>query len=222
MFRFPNHLSWSRMFASLLALSLVVQPAMGQTPLPVEPPGSPGTVVFVDDVGVSLRADTNAVPRGCNPTEVVQLITAYLDAFNRSDQQQLLHFFSSETDRNQEGAFNWYSVGGPTDGINPGFNAASRDELMVYLTERHTHDERMTLLQIDYGTNPTNRYGEESYREIGFTLDVLRSADDIPTHQAGVKGGIDCQELTIYVWSQGDRGIVPDNWFDTPQATPSS
>ena len=68
--------------------------------------------------------------------------------------------------------------------------------------------------------NRPERPGDPADRAIGFTLDVLRSADDIPTHQAGIKGAIDCHEQTILRWAMGDRGIVPDDWFGTPPATP--
>jgi hypothetical protein len=217
--RYPHRRRWKLIVASVMVVVLITQPAMAQTPAPTEPPGTQGTVVFVGDVGVSIRADST-IPRGCNPTEVVQLITSFLDAFNRGDQQQLPEFFSDVADTTQEDTFHWYSVGGPPDSFNPGFLANNRDELVVYLADRHTHGERMTLLQISYGTSQVGP-GVPSDRGIGFVLDVQRSADDIPTHQAGVKGGIDCQEQTILRWAMGHRGIVPDGWFGLPEATPT-
>lgn len=193
---------------------------MGQTPIPVEPPGTPGTVVFVGDVGVSIRLESDTVPRGCNPTEVVTLLTAFFTAFSNGDQLLLQRFFPSEDDQNRQGTFQWYGVGGRPGSFNPGFVAFShnREDLMAYFVERHEHEERLQLLHIDYATND---YWENGQRGIGFTLDTLRSADDIPTHQAGVKGAIDCREQTIHRWSMSDRGIVPDDWFEPLIATPT-
>lgn len=195
----------------LILTSPVVGSAVSPTPVPTEPPGTPGEVDYVGNVGVSLRADSEPIPPGCAPHEVVGLIRSSLDAFNEGDHERLLRFFPSD-----DGAFHWYSVNGRPGGFNPGFTADDREDLVPYLAERHAHGERMRLLQIDYGTTIT---WEGGGRGIEFTLDVLRAADDIPTHQAGVKGTIDCLHQRISVWSMGDRGIVPDTWFDTPPAT---
>ena len=217
--RHSHHRHRSLIVATMMTLMLITQPVIAQTPAPAEPPGTPGTVVFVGNVGVSIRVDTGTVPQGCDPKEVVHLITTFLDAFNRGDQQRLPEFFPDVADTTQEDTFHWYSVGGSPDTFNPGFQANSRDELLPYFAERHSHGESMTLLHIDYGANQSQT-GVPSDRAIGFTLDVLRSADDIPTHQAGVKGAIDCRDQTILRWAMGDRGIVPDDWFGTPPATP--
>ena len=214
----PKHRQWDPLLAGVIALSLIAQPALSQTPSPTEPSGIPGAIVFVGNIGVSLRDRPSMVPTGCRPDDVVQFLSAFIDAFNRGDQQRLQHFFPGEASQVQDGAFHWYAVGGPPGGINPGFTAENRDELMAYFAERHAHGEYMQLLQIDYGTD---RNWEDGERGIDFTLDVRRSAEDIPMHEAGVKGAIDCREQTIYVWSMGDRGIVPDGWFDPPMATPA-
>jgi hypothetical protein len=200
---------------------------LSQTPQPTEPPQGPGTVVFVGDIGVHIRDYSGPLPQGCRPKEVVRLLTDFLDAFNRGDQQALARFFPAETSQRgphgtlssgeEEGKFKWYSVGGAPGSFNSGFQANNRDELLAYFAERHAHHERMQLLQVDYGAK---LWWENGTRGIDMTYDIRRHADDIPTHIAGGKGAVDCREQTIYVWSMGDREVVPDRYFGTPMTTP--
>lgn len=204
---------------ALCASFAIVLTAASQTPRATEPPGHPGTIVFVDGVGVSIRQGSFPLPQGCDPAAVVHLINAFLDAFNRNDQNALPRFFPAEANPAEPAMFHWFAVNGPPGGFNPGFSAENRSEVLPYVTARHAHGERMRLLQIDYGSDKQWARGT---RGIGFTLDVLRSADDIPTHQAGVKGGIDCRAQTITTWGMADGGIVPDAWFATPIASPTS
>lgn len=138
--------------------------------------------------------------------EGVRIVTGFISAYNRGDQEALRGYFSAEAagrgNQAEPGQFGWFAVTGEEGGINPGAGAYSRDELLPYLAERHAHHERLRLLQIDVG---------RSWRPHGLEIlfDVDRRADDIPTHTAGGKGSLDCATGTIIVWNLGDREVLP-------------
>lgn len=157
---------------------------------------------------------TETAPAGCTRSEAAQTVERFIAAFNQGDQGQLDRLFGAR--------FMWYSVTeGDVQNGGRGFIAygpkengvvaapppagsaiavGTRDSLLPYFAERHTHGERLTLRSFD------GRY--EALRNIyNFGYRLIREADDIPPglggpdHLAGGKGAIDCTDQTIMVWT---------------------
>jgi hypothetical protein len=147
-------------------------------------------------------------PSGCRPEDVVATLEGFIDAFNRGDLAAAVGFFPAEAAGGdiESLKFQWYSVGGAPGTFNPGFIAPSRDELRPYLATRHAEHERMQLLRVEMA-------GSWRAGEAALNFDVLRQADDIPPHEAGGKGGVDCAGRKIILWNLGDRPVLPDAWF---------
>ncbi|MDQ3044531.1 MAG: hypothetical protein M3R06_05190 [Chloroflexota bacterium] len=216
-----RHLTAMKVSITAAAVMLIVTSAVSaQTPQSAADPGAspvaratPVGVRTIDGVQTRVRDEGKPFAEGCGVEFVVDLLTGFLDAFNRGDQEALARYFPSEVAEfpPEIGKFNWYGVGGPPNSFNPGFTAMNRDELLVYFAERHDQHEQMRLLQVEVG---------EEWHGLGMTLDIDRRADDIPHHEAGVKAAIDCPSETIWVWGMGDRGILNDALYTDPNATP--
>lgn len=185
----------------LLVLSLA---ALANSMATVAEDGSPGLREATPEVVIG--ESSGAFPTGCSPEAVVDLVSDFLDAFNRGDRAALSLYFPSgvaPAETVEPGKFHWYTVGGRPSGINGhGFQANNRDELLRYFDERHGADERMRLLQIEM----------QASRDAGIAIqfNIARDAVDIPAHVAGGKGAVMCKERTIWVWSMSDEPVLPD------------
>lgn len=159
--------------------------------------------------------DDSPLPAGCTVQMVVDVLLGFIDAFNRGDTEAAIAYFPIEegfiSEPNAPTLFSWFAVGGGPDTFNPGFIAHNREELRPYLTERHAQRERLYLLQVDMGGAWDGK--------VHYTFDVMRQADDIPTHEAGGKGIADCDQSKIILWNLSDRPSLPDFLNPPPMPT---
>lgn len=141
--------------------------------------------------------DNPALPEGCSPTEVAQLIMSFLDAYNRGDREQLADFFPS--------TFEWYSdtiVDSAEDDDKRSFDFSFRNRLLDYVAERHQHGDRLQLVAVNVA-GP----GWHGGADIAFTL--TREANDVRRGPEGREryavggGAIRCQSQKIWAWGMG-------------------
>ena len=127
------------------------------------------------------------------------LVTRFLDAFNRGDQEQLAAFFTEQhadlsvSRPGEEMLFHWYSVSDyfhrySVNGSDQVY-ARTRAEALAYFAMRHAQHEQFHL-----------RGGAAS---AGQELKLVRQADDLPTYDVAGKAEFACPGGTIVVWSMG-------------------
>ncbi len=138
------------------------------------------------------------LPAGCAQAHVADLVTDFLDAFNRGDQAALAAFFpagAAEPGVAEPGTFRWFHA--PVPGGR--FMTDHRDELLAWFAVRHERHERLELLRLEVtpGWHP----------EVYVRYDIARQADDLPAHVAGGSGSVLCAERTIFVWSMGETAV---------------
>lgn len=150
---------------------------------------------------IIVTRDSNSFLENCSPLQVAQLVTRFLDAFNRGDQQQLREIFAL--------GGGWYSVseGSQYSEERNQFVAYDIDTLLTYFAERHQQEEQQRLIQIDVS--------EASWHGgVDIALSLARKADDLDPGTvsseriAQGKGAINCQAQKIKVWSVGT--LMPD------------
>lgn len=154
-------------------------------------------------------------PPRCHPEEATQLVTSFLEAFNRGDEDQLARFFPTH--------LRWYSVtdAGP-DGQQRHFVTHRRAPLLAYFRERQQQHEQLQLRKLWVNSNDST--GES----IDIWYFLTRRADDLPTGFGGPeglatgKGAIHCPTQTIYVWSMGQRPEAPPGVQLSPMSTTSA
>jgi hypothetical protein len=160
-------------------------------------PGMPRLVVAVP---------VERFPPGCSPAQVTRLLTGFVEAFNRGDQEQVARFFPAKDNPSLGDVaptyLRWYSVTDVgLDGEMRHFVTSSRARLFAYFQERQRQHERLQLRELV--VSPGNM-GDVA---IGYAL--ARQADDLPPGLGGPewlargKGGINCQDQTIFLWSMG-------------------
>ncbi len=136
-------------------------------------------------VGGTTVTYTGSPPAECPPTAVAQAVRAFLDAFNRGDQQALRQIFQRSlifSAKNPQPVGFFLSSGQPS--------------LLDYFSRRHAHGEtlELTALQIQYG---------EGSSEAGLAPTISRHSDDLPPGVVGAKAAIDCKDRAIILWNQG-------------------
>jgi len=145
-------------------------------------------------VETSVRNNT-PLPAGCELDEAVQVLTAFMHAFNHGDSVALQRFFPDEgvyPYADQRG-FQWYSV---TD-QNGHFVTYDPAELPAYFAARHDQHERLKLRKLEVAGNWEPR--------VDFGVRLSRRADDISVHKVAGKAAMYCDDHTIFVWSMGQR-----------------
>lgn len=160
--------------------------------------------------GPAATASRSAAARAttCQGQEVERVVTGFIAAFNRGDQVDLARFFPAKGSDPHDPAHAWYGDpnqlrwftlvrANPGRGINA-LNLYTRETLLVYFAERHQQHERMRLVSLTI--NPAG--STPSAAAINFR--VARQANDLPGGIFPGKGGINCAQGTIYLWSQGD------------------
>ena len=144
---------------------------------------------------VVVTRDDLEVPSGCRPRPVARRISAFLDAFNRGDGSAARY---AAPELAPFGG--WYSVteGTPRSGGRH-FVTAQQSDLVRYFAGRHSHGERLRLLEIAVGF--ANGLGHIEFR-------IDRRADDlrrlgVRTNVAFGKGAVRCGDGKVLVWSMG-------------------
>jgi hypothetical protein len=165
---------------------------------------------------VIVTSDDASLPDGCRPRQIAELVIAFVDAFNRGDQERLSRiFFISEgpspPDFSEEGYYpwSWYSVSevGAGGRIEDGFVTYDQGELLRYFAERHSQGERLELIKVS--STQTGLLGEEG--NVGIVFVLTRDAEDLepglggPARIAFGKGAINCESQRIFVWSMEMR-----------------
>jgi len=135
-------------------------------------------------VGGATVSYTGSPPGDCSPTRVAEAVLAFLDAFNRGDQEALRRMFQRSV---------IFSASNPPDGF---FLSSGQPALLDYFSQRHAHGEtlELTALQVSY---------REGSNEAGLAPRINRRADDIAAGVIGAKAAIDCNDRAIVLWNQG-------------------
>lgn len=135
-------------------------------------------------VGGAIISYTGSPPADCSPTTVAETVLAFLDAFNRGDQEALRRMFQRSV---------IFSASGAPDGF---FLSSGQPALLKYFSQRHAHREtlELTALQVSY---------REGSSEAGLGPRINRRADDIAPAVVTAKGAIDCNDRAIILWNQG-------------------
>ena len=117
--------------------------------------------------------------------KVADGVAAFLDAFNRGDQQRLLQIFPRSVIFSAQNP--------PPVGF---FLSSGQPSLLEYFSQRHAHGEtlELTALQIQYGA---------ASREAGLAPTMNRRSDDLASGVVTAKGAIDCDDGAIILWNQG-------------------
>ena len=138
--------------------------------------------IKVDGTSVTY---TGSPPADCAPTKVAKSVRAFLDAFNRGDQQRLLQIFPRSVIFSAQNP--------PPVGF---FLSSGQPSLLEYFSQRHAHGEtlELTALQIQYGA---------ASREAGLAPTMNRRSDDLASGVVTAKGAIDCDDGAIILWNQG-------------------
>lgn len=164
------------------------------------PPISGGVAVTPTVIG-----ERAALPSGCQPDEVVRLVTRFFDAVNRGDQTQIGQVYAITADPAGLSPQGWYSVDWSPTGQEPRhFTAYTQDDLFSYFRERYTQHERLRLLSLQVRA-PTWHGGAD------ITYFLSRSADDLADGERpyGGKGAINCARQQLFVWSMTDTAQPP-------------
>ena len=147
------------------------------------------------------RSIGGASPPACQPAEVNRLVSGFLDAFNRGDQEQLARAFPERLE--------WYSVTDLGPGGHPRhFVTHDRASLLIYFSERRRQNEQLTLRELSV-TSDGNGEGAQ------IVYIIARRADDLPANLGGPeglaqgKGAVNCRTGTVYVWSLGHGPNAP-------------
>jgi hypothetical protein len=136
-------------------------------------------------VGGTAVTHTGSPPVDCSPTQVAETVRAFLDAFNRGDQQALRQIFRRSL------IFSAHNP--PPVGF---FLSSGQPSLLDYFSQRHAHGDtlELTALHIQY---------REASREAGLAPTINRRADDVPPGVVTAKAAIDCDDSAIILWNQG-------------------
>jgi hypothetical protein len=140
------------------------------------------TPTIVDGTTVTY---TGSPPANCAPMKLADGVRAFLDAFNRGDQQALLQVFPRSVIFSAQNP--------PPVGF---FLSSGQPSLLEYFSQRHAHGEtlELTALHIQYGA---------ASREPGLAPTINRRSDDLPPGVVTAKGAIDCDDGAIILWNQG-------------------
>jgi hypothetical protein len=136
-------------------------------------------------VGGTAVTYTGSPPADCAPIKVADTIRAFVDAFNRGDQQALQQVFPRSVIFSAQNP--------PPVGF---FLSSGQPSLLEYFSQRHAHGEtlELTALHIQYGA---------ASREPGLAPTINRRSDDLPPGVVTAKGAIDCDDGAIILWNQG-------------------
>jgi hypothetical protein len=165
---------------------------------------------------VIVTSDDDALPEGCRPRPVAELLIRFLDAFNQGRQAELSSaFFVSEGPSPPDFSsvdyrpWSWYSSSeiGDDGMVMRHFTTSDQGELLRYFARRHQQGESMRLLKVSL--TQTGLLDMES--NVGFVFVVTREAPDLPADLGGPariaygKGSLNCDNLRIFTWTMDMR-----------------
>lgn len=140
-----------------------------------------------------------------------QLVSAFLDAFNRGDTGTLAQLVAPDGSERLD--FKWFSSTEGDAGVNrpPRRHVAlySRGDFLAYVAERHRERERLQLIFVRSSTP------QSGGREVGVAYVVRREANDLPEQLGGTqrvatgKAAFDCGEGKLVVWSMAMQMAPP-------------
>jgi hypothetical protein len=179
------------------------------------PPG-PDEVVVREPVPAHTRdvivtSDDGALPEGCRPRPVAELVIRFVDAFNQGRQGELSSaFFVSEGPSPPDFSpvsyenWSWYSSTetGAGGRVMRHFTTSDQGELLRYFAERHRQGESLRLLKLSL----TQTGVLEMESNVGFVFVVTREAPDLPPNLGGPariaygRGSLNCENLRIFAW----------------------
>ncbi len=179
--------------------------------------GPDGAVVAGEPVPAHTRevivtSDDDALPEGCRPRRVADLLIRFLDAFNQGRQEELSNaFFVSEGPSPPDFSsvdyrpWSWYSSSeiGDDGRVRRHFTTSDQGELLRYFARRHRQGESMHLLKVSL--TQTGLLDNES--NVGFIFVVTRDAPDLPVDLGGPariaygEGSLNCDNLRIFTWT---------------------
>jgi len=206
---------------AFLALGCGDGQGSGDDSRPAEPVANGGAGVPADEARgpatrIIITGDDPSLPDGCRPRQIAELVVAFVDAFNRGDQEQLSRLFfiaegPSPPDFSKEGYYpwSWYSVSEIDSGgrIESGFVTYDQGEMLRYFEERHRQGERLGLIKVS--ATQAGLLGEEG--NVGIVYILTRHARDLepglggPARIAFGKGAINCESQRIFTWSMEMR-----------------
>jgi len=161
---------------------------------------------------VIVTSDDAALPDGCRPGRVADLLIRFVDAFNQGRQEELSSaFFVSEGPSPPDFStadyrpWSWYSSSeiGEDGKVTRSFTTSDQGALLRYFARRHSAGESMRLLKVSL----TKTGILESESNVGFVFVATREAPDLPAtlggpyHVAYGKGSLNCDNLRIFTWT---------------------
>ncbi len=157
--------------------------------------------------GTATRYRITPSTADCQDSASLDVVRDFVAAFNRGDQAALLDLFPAKGSDPRDPArawtgdpnqLRWFSLEMANPSKDVGlFNAYTRETLLAYFAERHRQRERIRI--IDLKVNPAS--GFPGTAAINFR--ITRQADDLPERTFSGKGGVNCAQRTIFLWSQG-------------------
>jgi hypothetical protein len=173
---------------------------------------SRASIAATTDTRVIVTRASSAMPEGCRPRPVAEVVIRFVDAFNRGDQAGLSRvFFISEgpspPDFSTAGYYpwSWYSSRevGAGGRVADHFTTTEQGELLRYFAERHGQGERMRLLKVSL----THQGVLDETHNVGFIFVLTRKARDLGPGfggPAGIvygKGALNCVNGKIFTWN---------------------
>lgn len=138
--------------------------------------------------------DSAGMDPGCSRSLVRGVVTSFIQAFNRGEQQALAGLFGPQDD------FMWFSVSNRHDHLDMGrWLTYEISALPAYFAARHLTNERLTLREIQLSGGRSGRRESQA----GFGILLERTADDLPAELGLLEGkaAIRCDTRTIKLWA---------------------
>lgn len=165
---------------------------------------------------VVVTRDTQKLPSGCGLRQAAGLMTHFLDAYNKDNQDQLRRLFPDRAELQT-----WlYSM---NRGRKPEVSVDNRKDLLNYFANRHGHHDRMRLLSIM--ATPSSR-SSNSQPRVGIVYSLSRRAGDLEKGSAGLgwstigKSVIDCKRQEILLTSMDTSPVKPGDNFASNNQCP--
>lgn len=136
---------------------------------------------------ITVAQDSLALPVGCSPRETASIVSAFLDAYNRSDTAALERYLAPEGD--EPPGFQWLTL--DQGGVH------LRSGAVPYLLALRRSGLALELREIDLGRSWVRR-------SVGIGYRLRQTLNGQATTIRG-KGEVHCPSKTIYVWSMATQ-----------------
>jgi hypothetical protein len=178
-----------------------------------EDAGPPAARPYEPLVRVVVTRDAQRLPAGCGPRQAAGLMTHFLDAYNKGDQEQLRRFFPARAEV-QAWLYSMNRGRSEAGDSESEVVADNRKALLRYFAERHERHDRMRLLSVVVGPSHASSGGRP---RADITYSLGRRADDLERGLEGAersvigKGVIDCRRQKILLLSMGTLLAKPED-----------